>query len=96
MFRDWRVISSTSLWPPDHSDQILQDVQTFVKTHVYRYRDDPEEPFPALTFLPDLYVRWRANDTASSLHELNQTGEHTDLQIDPATLEHLRGLGYIN
>jgi arylsulfatase A-like enzyme len=102
-FRDWHVISSTSLWPPDRANPILQDVQTFVKTHVYRYRDDPEEPFPALTFLPDLYVRWLASDTVSSLHELNQTtwrkltaGENTDLQIDPATLEHLRGLGYIN
>jgi arylsulfatase A-like enzyme len=100
MFRDWHVISSTWLWPADRTDPILPDLQSFVKTHVYRFRDDPKEPFPTLSFLPDLYVRWLANDTVSSLREANQetwrkltAGEGTDLQIDPDTLEHLRGLG---
>jgi arylsulfatase len=103
MFRDWHVISSTWLWPADRTDPTLPGVQTFVKTHVYRYRNDPKELFPALTFLPDLYVRWLANDTVSSLREVNQTtwrklteGEEIDLQMDPDTLQHLRGLGYIN
>ena len=103
LFRDWHVISSTWLWPADRDDPILPSVQTFVKTHVYQYRDDPKEPIPELTFLPDLYVRWLANDTVSSLREANQTtwrklteGEHVDLQVDPDTLEHLRGLGYVN
>ena len=103
MFRDWHVVSSTWLWPADRSDPILPDVQTFVKTHVYRYRDDPKEPMPTLSFLPDLYVRWLANDTVSSLREANQdtwrkltAGDNSDLQVDPDTLEHLRGLGYVN
>ena len=103
MFRDWHVISSTWLWPADRTDPILPGIQTFVKTHVYRYRDDPKEQVPALSFLPDLYVRWLANDTVSELRELNQTtwrklteGEDIDLQMDPDTLEHLRGLGYVN
>jgi arylsulfatase A-like enzyme len=103
MFRDWHVISSTWLWPADRSDPILPGVHTFVKTHVYWYRDDPKEPVPGLAFLPDLYVRWLANDTVSGLREANQAtwrklteGDAMDLQIDPDTLEHLRGLGYVN
>jgi hypothetical protein len=103
MFRDWHVVSSTWLWPADRTDPILPGLQTFVKTHVYRYRDDPMEETPALSFVPDLYVRWLANDTVSSLREVNQTtwrklteGEEIDLQMDPDTLQHLRGLGYIN
>jgi arylsulfatase len=103
MFRDWQVISSTWLWPSDRDDPILPGVQTFVKTHVYQYRDDPKESVPALTFLPDLYVRWLAKDTVSSLREVNQTtwrklteGEDIELRVDPDTLEHLRGLGYVN
>jgi arylsulfatase A-like enzyme len=103
LFRDWHVISSTWLWPADRTRPILPGVQTFVKTHVYRYRDDPKESVPSLSFLPDLYIRWLANDTISGLREANQTtwskltqGENVDLQVDPETLEHLRGLGYIN
>ncbi|MGH6918520.1 MAG: sulfatase-like hydrolase/transferase, partial [Geminicoccaceae bacterium] len=102
-FREWHVLSSTYLWPVDASDPILPGVATFVKTHVYRYRDDPTERIPSLTFLPDLYIRWLANDTVSSLREANQTtwrklteGDSVDLQVDPDTLEHLRGLGYVN
>jgi arylsulfatase A-like enzyme len=103
LFRDWHVISSTGLWPPNRTDPILPGIQTFIKTHVYRFRDDPKEQVPALSFLPDLYVRWLANDTVSELREVNQTtwrklseGEDVDLQVDPETLEHLRGLGYVN
>jgi hypothetical protein len=103
LFRDSHVLSSTYLWPQNRANPILPGIQTFVKTHVYRYRDDPKELLPSLTFLPDLYVRWIANDTVSRLREANQTtwrklteGENVDLKVDPDTLEHLRGLGYVN
>jgi arylsulfatase A-like enzyme len=101
--RDWHVISSTGLWPPNRDSPILPGIQTFVKTHVYAYRSDLKEQMPALSFLPDLYIRWLANDTISRLREADQTtwrklteGENVDLQVDPDTLEHLRGLGYVN
>ena len=48
-------------------------------------------------------VGWLASDLFSQLQETNMTthrrlteGENTDLELDPDTLEHLRGLGYVN
>ena len=75
-----------------------------MKTHVYPIpRRSQGADAGADPSLPDLYVRWLANDTVSSLREANQTtwrklteGENVDLQVDPDTLEHLRGLGYVN
>jgi hypothetical protein len=48
---------------------ILPGVQTFVKTHVYRYRDDPKGVVCVADVPGDLYVRWFANGTVSSLRE---------------------------
>lgn len=104
LFRDWHLISSTYLWPADQSDPVLPDLQTFVKTHVYGFREDPrEDDMPLLSFLPDLYVRWLTNDVVSQLRESNQdtwrkltAGDSLERKLDPDTLEHLRGLGYVN
>ena len=75
----------------------------FVKTRVYRFRDDPTERGPLLSALPDLHLRWLAQDLFAELQDTNMTtqrrlteGENIDLQLDPDTLEHLRGLGYVN
>jgi hypothetical protein len=100
--RDWHVVSSTWL-RPTHGRRILPKLHALLKTQVYRFRDDPTEVSPVLSAMPDLYVRWLAFDLFSQLQDLNTTtqrklteGENVDLQLDPDTLEHLRGLGYVN
>jgi len=100
--RDWHVISSPRFWPVRGAAH-LPHLYTFVKTGVFRLRDDPTEESSILSFFPDLYLRWFANSTISSLREANQAtwrklteGDSIDLQVDPDTLEHLRGLGYVN
>jgi hypothetical protein len=82
---------------------ILPKLHAFLKTHVYQFRDDPKEESLRLSLLPDLYVRWLMFDVLSELQETNMSthrkltaGENVDLQLDPDTLEHLRGLGYVN
>jgi arylsulfatase A-like enzyme len=99
---NWHVVSSTWLWPR-RGTGILPKLHAFLKTHVYQFRDDPKEESPRLSLLPDLYVRWLMFDVLSELQETNMSthrkltaGENVDLQLDPDTLEHLRGLGYVN
>jgi arylsulfatase A-like enzyme len=100
--RDQHVVSSTYFWPA-RGGRLFPKLLPFVNTRVYRFRDDPTEENPLLSALPDLYVRWSAFDVLSELHAANMTtqrrlteGEHVDVQLDPDTLEHLRGLGYVN
>jgi arylsulfatase len=100
-FRDWHVISSVVLWP-GRTAGFLPQYQAPVKTLVYAFRDDPGEVQAVRSFLPDLYVRWAAYDVLSELQGANMTtwrkltgGEGVDLRLDPATLEHLHGLGYV-
>ncbi|MGH6899171.1 MAG: sulfatase-like hydrolase/transferase [Geminicoccaceae bacterium] len=102
--RDWHVISSTSahLWLV-RGGRFLPGLIPFVNTRVYQFRDDPTEQSALLSAVPDLYVRWLAYDVISELQDTNMTtqrrlteGESVDLQLDPDTLEHLRGLGYVN
>jgi arylsulfatase A-like enzyme len=100
--RDWHLVSSTEFWP-GRGGRWLPNVLPFVNTRVYRFREDPTEQNPLLSALPDLYVRWLAADTFSELQAANMitqqrltAGELVDVQQDPDTLEHLKGLGYVN
>lgn len=102
--RDLHVVGSTAgrLWLT-HGGRFLPDLIPFVNTRVYKFRDDPTEQTSLLSTLPDLYVRWRRADLVSGLQETNMTthrkiteGDNVDLKLDPQTLEHLRGLGYVN
>jgi hypothetical protein len=102
--RDQHVISSTAahLWLV-HGGRFLPSLIPFVNTRVYQFRDDPTEQRALVSGLPDLYVRWLASDLFAELQDANMTtqrklteGESVDLQLDPDTLEHLRGLGYVN
>ena len=101
---DWHVNSSTATHPwIIRAGRFLPSVIPFVKTRVYRFRDDPTERRPLLSALPDLHLRWLAQDLFAELQDTNMTtqrrlteGENIDLQLDPDTLEHLRGLGYVN
>jgi arylsulfatase A-like enzyme len=102
--RDQHVISSTAahLWLV-HGGRFLPSLIPFVNTRVYQFRDDPTEQRALVSGLPDLYVRWLASDLFAELQDANMTtqrklteGESVDLQLDPDTLDHLRGLGYVN
>jgi hypothetical protein len=101
---DWHVNSSTAAHPwISRAGRFLPGIIPFVNTRVYRFRDDPTERSALLPALPDLYVRWLAQDLFAQLQEANMitqrrltAGENVDLQFDPDTLKHLRGLGYVN
>jgi arylsulfatase A-like enzyme len=104
VYRDWHVNSSTApnTWII-RAGRFLPSVIPFVNTRVYRFRDDPTEQSALLSALPDVYLRWLAQELFSGLQDTNMTthrklteGENVDLQLDPDTLEHLRGLGYVN
>jgi len=102
LHQDWHLISSTRFWPP-RGGSFFPSLQAFAKTRVYEFREDPTEESMLFSFLPDLYVRWAFSDLISDLRDTNMTtwrkltaGEGVDLQLDPATLERLKGLGYVN
>jgi arylsulfatase A-like enzyme len=101
---DWHTVSSTSAHPwLIHGGRFLPRLIPFVNTRVYQFRDDPRELTAVLSAVPDLYLRWLVLDLFSELQETNMAtkrklteGENVDLRLDPDTLEHLKGLGYIN
>jgi arylsulfatase A-like enzyme len=102
--RDWHVNSSTAphRWLI-RGGRFLPSLIPFANTRVYQFRDDPTEQSALVSTLPDLYLRWLASDLFSELLEANMTtqrklteSDSVDLQLDPDTLEHLRGLGYVN
>ena len=99
-FRDWHLLSSSSMWPRDHL--YAPGLQAFLTTSVLAV-DKPRGERQAWAFLPDMLVRWRQRSTLAELREANMTtwrkvtdGEGGDRVIDPDTLERLRGLGYVN
>jgi arylsulfatase A-like enzyme len=102
--RDWHVNSSTAAHPwISRAGRFLPGLIPFVDTRVYRFRDDPTELSPLRSALPDLYLRWLAQDLYAQLQDTNlatqrklTAGENIDLHLDPDTLKHLRGLGYVN
>ena len=99
-FRDWHVLSSSWMWPRDHL--YAPDLQAFLTTSVLAV-DKPRGEKRALSFLPDLLVRFRQQGILAELRETNMAtwrkiteGEGGDRVIDPDTLERLRGLGYVS
>lgn len=75
---------------------------SFIKTGVYRFKEDGIRP--VVSYLPDLYTRYTRHRTLSKLASANiatwrRLTEGQDQEVyrmDPATLEKLRGLGYVN
>jgi len=75
---------------------------SFLKSSVYRFREDGVKP--VVSYLPDLYTRYVRYKTLSDLESANLAtwrrlteGQQQDVyEMDPATLEELRGLGYVN
>ena len=59
---------------------------------------------PVVSYLPDLYTRYLRQKTLSDLisanmvtwRKLTEGQQQNVYKMDPATLEELRGLGYVN
>jgi len=74
----------------------------FIKSAVYRFREDGVKP--VISYLPDLSIRILRNRALSRIQTANialwrtlTEGEAGDIyEMDPDTLEELRGLGYVN
>lgn len=94
-FGPWQLHGSLSNWP-------RRLKSTFIKSGVYRFREDGIKP--VVSYLPDLYTRYLRQKTLSDLKSANMMtwrklteGQQQDVyKMDPATLEELRGLGYVN
>ena len=94
-FGPWQLHGSLRGWPG-------RVQSTFIKSAVYRFREDGVKPL--VSFLPDLYARYLRQKTLSDLISENiltarkiTEGEQENVyKMDPATLEELRGLGYVN
>ena len=94
-FGPWQLHGSLRGWPGRLKS-------TFIKSSVYRFREDGTQS--VVSFLPDLYTRYLRQSTLSNLMSANMVtwrklteGEQQNVyKMDPATLEELRGLGYVN
>lgn len=94
-FGPWQLHGSLWNWPRKLKSE-------FVKSGVYRFRDDGVNP--VASYLPDLYTRYLRQQLLSDLISANMqlwrkltAGEQQNVyEMDPATLEELRGLGYVN
>jgi hypothetical protein len=94
-FGPWQLHGSLRNWP-------VKLKSTFIKSGVYRFREDGIQS--VVSFLPDLYTRYVRQTTLSDLISANMAtwrklteGEQQNVyKMDPATLEELRGLGYVN
>jgi hypothetical protein len=94
-FDEWQLHGSARGWPRRLKSE-------FVKSAVYRFREDGI--VPVTSFLPDLSVRILRARALSRIQSANialwrtlTEGEAGDIyEMDPDTLEELRGLGYVN
>jgi len=94
-FETWQLHGSEWNWP-------MRFKSAFVKSGVYRFREDGLKP--VVSYLPDLYTRYIRQKTLSDLTSANMRtwqmlteGQQQNVyKMDPATLEELRGLGYVN
>lgn len=94
-FGEWQLHGSDWNWPRKFKS-------SFVKSGVYRFREDGMKP--VVSYWPDLYTRYLRQKTLTDLTSANMTtwrklteGEQQNVyKMDPATLEELRGLGYVN
>jgi hypothetical protein len=100
-FRDWHLLSSRFVWP--RARRLAPHLQTFIGTAVYRLDPRRRSERLAVSFLPDVLLRWRQRAMLTELREINMAtwrqltrDEHGAATIDPDTLERLRGLGYVN
>jgi arylsulfatase A-like enzyme len=103
IFRNWHLNASTWTWPGGPLVKWFPTPQAIAKLRVFDFHDDPREEGLFLSFLPDLHLRWlhyqAVDDLANidgSIHARLTADDDAGKRLDPETLEHLRGLGYVN
>jgi len=104
LFRDWHVVASTDMRLRMPLVRRLPPTpKAILQMRVFNFHDDPTEEKFSPSFFPDLYLRWLQYDASSRLreagtiiHEKLTADENANTRLDPETLEHLRGLGYVN
>jgi arylsulfatase len=103
IYRNWHLVASTWTWPGGPLVRWVPTLQASAKLRVFDFHEDPQETGLFLSFLPDLQLRWlhyravgRLRETGASFHARITADEDAGKRLDPDTLEHLRGLGYIN
>jgi arylsulfatase A-like enzyme len=103
IYRNWHLVASTWTWPGGPLVSWFPTAQAIAKLRVFDFHEDPQEEGIFWSFLPNLYLRWLHYDAISSLMEIDGsihsrlTADDTaSRRLDPETLEHLRGLGYVN
>jgi len=103
IYRNWHLVASTWTWPGGPLVSWFPTPQAVAKLRVFDFHEDPQEEGLFWSFLPDLHLRWLHYRTVSRLQELNGSihsrltaDDDASKRLDPATIEHLRGLGYVN
>jgi hypothetical protein len=103
LYRNWHLVASTWIWPGGPLVRWFPTPQAIAKLRVFDFHKDPREESLFWTFLPDLHLRWLHYDAVSRLMEIGGSihaqltaDDDASKRLDPETLEHLRGLGYVN
>ena len=102
-YRNWHLVASTWTWPGGPLVSWFPTPQAVLKMRAFDFHEDPREESLFWSFLPDLYLRWlhydavtRLREIGGSIHERITADDDASKRLDPETLEHLRGLGYVN
>ena len=103
IYRNWHLVASTWTWPGGPLVSWFPTPQAIAKLRVFDFHEDPAEAETLWSFLPDLHLRWVHYDAISRLmaidgkiHEQITADDAAGRRLDPETIEHLRGLGYVN
>jgi arylsulfatase len=103
IYHDWHLVASSWMWKGRPLRHLGPTSQAILQMRAYNFHDDPTEETLLPSFLPDLYLRWLQYDAATRLreaggiiHDKLTADENAATRLDPETLEHLRGLGYIH
>jgi arylsulfatase A-like enzyme len=104
IYRDWHLVASSWMWRGSPALRRLpSSLQATLQMRVFNFHEDSTEETLFPSFLPDLYLRWLQYDAATRLreaggiiHDRLTADENAATRLDPETLEHLRGLGYVN
>jgi arylsulfatase A-like enzyme len=103
IYRKWHLVASTYIWPGGPLVSWFPTPQAIAKLRVFDFYKDPTEESLFWSFLPDLNLRWRhyravsrLMETNGSIHARLTADDDASKRLDPETIEHLRGLGYIN
>ncbi len=103
IYRNWHLVASTRTWPAGPLVRWFPTAQAIAKLRVFDFHEDPAEEGLFWSFMPDLNLRWRHYNAVRRLMEIDGSvharitaDEDASKHLDPETLEHLRGLGYID